>query len=177
MESKFRVAFEKTMGHEGGYSNDPDDPGGETYRGISRVHHPDWDGWDYFPNPNFIVLDPLVQNIYYHEFWDKLECEWFTIEIGQELFDTAVNIGHHSASTFLQKGLNLLNNNQKRYADIYVDGQIGPVTKAAYTAMPTRYRPALVKIMNILQGMYYISLMDRDPRREKWVGWFGRVSL
>ena len=32
----FNIAFEITMGHEGGYSFDKDDAGGETYRGISR---------------------------------------------------------------------------------------------------------------------------------------------
>ncbi len=33
-------AFSKVMGHEGGYSHDSDDPGGETYRGIARNRWP-----------------------------------------------------------------------------------------------------------------------------------------
>ena len=40
--AEFSEAFTQTAAHEGGYSNDPLDRGGETYRGIARVHHPDW---------------------------------------------------------------------------------------------------------------------------------------
>ena len=43
--ANFKEAFEKTMGHEGGYGNDPDDAGGETYKGIARVYNPGWSGW------------------------------------------------------------------------------------------------------------------------------------
>jgi lysozyme family protein len=35
----------RTLKHEGGYSNDPRDKGGETYCGISRVANPTWSGW------------------------------------------------------------------------------------------------------------------------------------
>jgi type VI secretion system secreted protein VgrG len=38
----FLKAFNTTMTFEGGYANDPDDAGGETYMGISRRYHPDW---------------------------------------------------------------------------------------------------------------------------------------
>ena len=43
----FECAFKKVMKHEGGYSHDPDDHGAETYMGISRRYHPDWNGWIY----------------------------------------------------------------------------------------------------------------------------------
>jgi hypothetical protein len=39
------VALGFTLGYEGEWVNDPDDRGGETYRGISRVHWPKWAGW------------------------------------------------------------------------------------------------------------------------------------
>ena len=41
----FRLAYKKIEAAEGGYVNDPDDKGGETYKGISRKANPDWDGW------------------------------------------------------------------------------------------------------------------------------------
>ncbi len=34
-----------TLAHEGGYANHPSDKGGETYRGITRKHNPNWEGW------------------------------------------------------------------------------------------------------------------------------------
>lgn len=36
----FQESFRIAMGHEGGYSKDPDDAGGETYKGISRKFNP-----------------------------------------------------------------------------------------------------------------------------------------
>ena len=43
--ANFNESFNITLGYEGGYSNDPDDAGGETYKGISRRYHPGWKGW------------------------------------------------------------------------------------------------------------------------------------
>ena len=39
--ANFDKSFNKLILTEGGYVNDPADRGGETYLGISRVHHPD----------------------------------------------------------------------------------------------------------------------------------------
>ena len=39
----FEEAFSRLMGHEGGYSNDPLDPGGETNWGISKRSYPNVD--------------------------------------------------------------------------------------------------------------------------------------
>ena len=45
-ESSFKRAFRLIIeGYEGNYSNDKDDPGGETYKGISRNMNKDWEGW------------------------------------------------------------------------------------------------------------------------------------
>ncbi len=43
--AKFIDAYKKVLNNEGIYSNDPDDAGGETYKGISRKANPNWDGW------------------------------------------------------------------------------------------------------------------------------------
>lgn len=40
--AEFNIAFQKTLTHEGGYVNDPEDSGGETYKGISRNNHKNW---------------------------------------------------------------------------------------------------------------------------------------
>jgi lysozyme family protein len=37
--AEFKTAFEVTMKAEGGYVNDPDDPGGETYKGSARARN------------------------------------------------------------------------------------------------------------------------------------------
>lgn len=70
---------------EGGYVNDPDDSGGETYRGIARKHNPNWDGWEIvddwkakngIPKYNFIIpieyLDKLCADYSKSHYWDKM---------------------------------------------------------------------------------------------------------
>lgn len=43
----FITIHNATMKIEGGYANNPADPGGETYKGIARKSHPAWSGWKY----------------------------------------------------------------------------------------------------------------------------------
>ena len=43
--ANFEYAIERLFGLEGGYARHPADPGGETYRGISRRYHPEWSQW------------------------------------------------------------------------------------------------------------------------------------
>ncbi len=60
--------------HEGGYTNDPVDVGGETYRGIARRYNPQWEGWDLIddtkPNIKHTNLDPYVHKFYEEKYWD-----------------------------------------------------------------------------------------------------------
>ena len=47
----FRKAFELVInGYERKYSNDKDDPGGETYKGIARNMNKDFEGWGIIDN-------------------------------------------------------------------------------------------------------------------------------
>ena len=55
--AEFDQAWAYTKLYEGGYADDPLDPGGETYMGISRKYNPNWTGW--------VVIDanqPLARN-------------------------------------------------------------------------------------------------------------------
>ena len=68
------------MGDEGGYSNVSGDAGGETYCGISRHFHPDWEGWpsiDAKPHPIanntiFPELQPMVDQWYDVDEWNTI---------------------------------------------------------------------------------------------------------
>ena len=53
--ANFQQAFQHTAAAEGGYSNNPKDKGGETYRGIARKYWPDWAGW--------IIVDEYKRNM------------------------------------------------------------------------------------------------------------------
>lgn len=182
-------------GHEGGYANDPDDPGGETYAGVARKFHPDWEGWS--------IIDEYKDSVPSHEFHSKLRSSlrlrfavkeffklkyWTPIQgdalatyssiLADEMFDISVHLGSHKAGLFIQRGLNVLNNRQLLYKDIKVDGDIGNKTLNALRLCSQYERiNYLISIINILQGEHYIHRMEQNDTFEKYVGWFNRVNL
>jgi lysozyme family protein len=187
----FDEAYKNTMLHEGGYVHDPDDPGGETYRGISRRYHPGWNGWaeidgmkDRTDFPECLdhnsALQSKIGDFYKQHYWDKfLGDEVPNQDIAEELFDTGVNLGVWRAVTYLQIGLNILNRNQRIYSDIDEDGGFGSITLATLRRYLSLDSPEyLLKIMNILQGMHYIDRMQTSPVQEKYArGWLKRVEF
>src|SRR5665647_28830 len=81
--SNFKIAIVKILSSEGGYSNDPDDTGGETYRGISRKFWPKWTGWAVIDSAkkgagfpvnlkSTNILGDAVMNFYRFNFWDTI---------------------------------------------------------------------------------------------------------
>lgn len=194
--ANFKTAFDHTLGHEGGYVNDKDDPGGETYKGISRVHWADWEGWNIidavfmataadpenFSNllDNNIELTAHVQAFYKTEFWNKFHGDEINDDrIAGELFDTAVNQSIIRASKYFQLALNYANRNGKLFPDIVVDGFIGNGTLGAFNKLKTKDDFNFIYItMNVLQAHYYLTRMDKNPVMEKYArGWFNRVTI
>lgn len=193
MNKQFNKAFESTMGHEGGYVSDPDDAGGETYRGVSRRYHPHWPGWyviDYlkkqsgFPDnlTGHANLQEEVRCFYKREFWDCFRGDKLasiTPSLALEMFDTAVNMGAGRAVMFLQEALNSLNRDQSLFPDLVVDGGFGSKSMSALTEYGKHDKPELLlKVMNVLQGHHYLEYMGKDHSQEKYArGWFNRVTL
>ena len=77
----FDVAFEKLIGHEGGYVNDARDPGGETKYGISKRAYPDEDIAG-------LTLERAKQ-IYRRDYWDAVQAEYLPDAVRFDLFDAA----------------------------------------------------------------------------------------
>jgi len=187
----FNKAYNKTMGHEGGYSFDPDDVGGETYKGVARKYHADWEGWVLIDKkkqwedfPDCLRLDDdlnhKVMSFYKKHYWDVHKCDFILDQlIAEELFDTSVNMGVRRAGKFLQESLNCLNRNQSSYTDIKVDGYIGTKTLMCVNAyLGQSNNSYLLKMMNVLQGHHYMEYMKKDPVQEKFAyGWFNRVEI
>ncbi len=186
----FDEAYAIIAGHEGGYVNDPDDRGGETYKGISRRFHPQWAGWKRIDSakakPGFpAVLDDdatlgnAVKRFYKKHYWDKFSGDALREqEIAVELFDTGVNMGVRRAVRFLQESLNLLNRDERDYKDITADGVFGPVTLRVLRTYlrQERHSRYLLRLMNILQGDLYVTAMRADPPQEKFArGWLSRT--
>ena len=185
----FETGYKVVMINEGGYANDPDDAGGETYKGIARKRQPNWKGWaivdSYKSKPGNwpalldkdATLQKMVHSFYKSEFWDALSLDYVKDQkIANELFDTGVNMGLGIAALFLQHSLNALNRNGADYPDIKEDAKIGPVT-VGY--LNSHRNPCNVyKVLNCLQGSRYVDLCKANPKNEKFMNsWLSRVSL
>lgn len=111
----FDVAFDRLISNEGGYVNNPADPGGETKFGISKRSYPDLD------IANLARED--ARAIYLRDFWQRGQMDQYDGAISFQVFDAAVNHGIETALRLLQ-----------RAAGVADDGHIGPVTVAAVKA-------------------------------------------
>lgn len=157
----FGSAFMRTLEHEGGYVNDPDDPGGETRWGLSKRAYPG-------ENIKTLTLE-RAKAIYWNDYWLPLQCEKLRGDVAAELFDTAVNMGRHAAVLIAQTACNYLGEH------LETDGILG---KATVAALVRQASPDLLKVLNGLQLCRYVDLVEHDPVRQKYArGWLKRIQV
>ena len=151
----FDDIIEVVLHHEGGYVNDPDDPGGETNFGIAKRSHPDVD----IAN----LTKEGAKEIYKEHYWDRNKVEDLPEDLRHIYFDMCVNQGRGRAVKIMQRAANA------KGADLVVDGGMGPKTIAAMDGVELqRVRAYRVK--------YYADLVTRKPDLEKfYFGWFRRA--
>ena len=113
----FDQSFEKLIGHEGGYTEGKNDPGGETKYGISKRSYPKLD----IKN---LTLDS-AKTIYYADFWLASGCDVVPDSTAFHIFDMAVNSGVRAAILTIQKVVGTTQ-----------DGILGPKTVQAIKDMP-----------------------------------------
>jgi lysozyme family protein len=112
----FDEAFEKLLGHEGGYVNHPDDPGGETNWGITiRVARENG-----YNGAMREMPQSVAKEIYRKRYWAPVYGDLLPAVVRYAMFDAAVNSGVGQAARWLQRAVGV--------AD---DGRIGPVTLRA----------------------------------------------
>ncbi len=179
----FKRAYDKLIAYEGGYVNDPDDRGGETYKGISRKFHPNWCGWelvDEFKHNLALLkenehrIEPCVEKFYLENYWQKIHGDALPYVIAEELFEQAVNLGIKKAVKHFQRALNILS--KKDLLDD--DGKFGIRTlSAAQDLLRGVYIRLCYNVLNIMQGSHYINLMLRNVTYRKYIGWFERISI
>lgn len=178
----FESAHATTIGHEGDFSDDPNDSGGATRFGVTE-NVARANGYD---GPMSELPFELAKSIARTQFWDVLRLDdvaQLSAPLSAELFDTSYNMGPGAAGAFLQRALNVLNRRAVDYPDLRVDGLVGPMTLRALRAFLAKRvhdgESVLLKALNCLQGAGYIELAERREKDEKYVfGWLrARVSL
>src|SRR5262245_48903679 len=172
--ASFDAFFPTLLKHEGGFVDDPADPGGATNKGITLAT---------FQRTarRFLGVDPTLENlkaltdaqagkIYKPMYWDAVRGDEIGLqELADIVFDFQVNAGD-SASELLQKVINDVGANPR----LSVDGDIGPATMRALNSVDQkdayrRYKQGRID--------YYQDLVARRPALGKFLlGWLKRVN-
>lgn len=149
----FDDCFDLLMVSEGGYSNNPLDPGGETMWGITKrvaVKNGYTDNMRDLPQAT-------AKSIAKVEYWDKFSCDKLPVAVAAEVFDTAYN-GGHPVQWLQQATL------------VVADGIIGPATIAAVRMADP---DDIIMRFNAYRLRYLVSL-GAWPTFSR--GWVNRVA-
>jgi hypothetical protein len=103
-DAGFERALRKTLKYEGGLSNDPDDRGGLTNKGITQGEFSSWlrkNGRS--PRSVATITNEEMKQIYYQDYWKASGADQLPGNLGMAVFDTAVNMGVGTAKKMLRE--------------------------------------------------------------------------
>ena len=157
----YDTAFDRLIGNEGGYVNNPKDPGGETNWGIT---------WPVLTQsitngilPEGTTIAAMTRDqaklVYKSFFWDKGQMDQYDGAIAFQVFDFAVNSGIVTALKKLQVAVG-----------VDPDGNVGPATIAAIKS----FTPAQVIMLLIAQRLDFYRKLGAWPTFG--AGWTARMA-
>ena len=162
--ASFDIALPYVLKHEGGWSDDPSDPGGATMQGITlgtAVRHGIGD------KAALKAITPQqVAAIYRTDYWrfDLVDDQ----RVATKLFDMAVNMGLRTAVRIAQEALNTLD------ACVEVDGQWGPQTRDTINAVSPDH---MLRLLSTESADYYHAIAQKRPESGKFLkGWLKRAA-
>lgn len=115
MKENWEMCFEMVLKHEGGFVNNPKDPGGMTNLGVTRTN------WELYLDRDVTEADmraltpEMVKPFYKHNYWDRIRGDDLPSGVDYAAYDLAVNSGTGRAAKYLQQ-----------IAGVAADGVIGP---------------------------------------------------
>lgn len=151
----FDTAFTTLLGHEGGYVNDPNDPGGETNWGVTIAVARE----NGYHGAMKELPVAVAKKIYRAKYWDAVSAESLPPAVRYLVFDAAVNSGPAQAVRWLQRA-------------VYTpdDGVIGPKTLLAVnSANPDRLRAQFAA-----KRLRFMTDLKNWPAHGK--GWARRIA-
>jgi lysozyme family protein len=159
----FEESFKVLIGHEGGYSDDRNDPGNWTG---GKVGAGEMLGTKYGVAANSYPMEDIknltlerAQQIYRRDYWDKLHADDLPKQVRFAVFDGAVNSGVGQAAKWLQRAVGVKD-----------DGIIGQGTLAAVRAID-QYKLAAVFNGQRLKFMTELKVFDKYGK-----GWARRIA-
>lgn len=163
MENNFEPALITTLKFEGGFVDNPGDPGGATNRGITqRVYNIYRTSKNKAIQSVKFISDAEMRDIYYHNYWLPAKCRDLPANLDIIHFDTAFNCGVRQAALLLQ-----------RTVGATADGKVGLKTIAAAKKMDPN---AAVKGYAKNRIDFCIGLVVDNPDRLQFLkGWVSRA--
>ncbi|QDL92241.1 peptidoglycan-binding protein [Paroceanicella profunda] len=171
------------VAREGGFVNDPDDPGGATNHGVT-LHtlralgrDLDGDGDVDAADVRALPLDGAVE-IFVAEYFERPGLGRLPRALQPAVFDMQVNAGG-AAVRLLQELLNAAG-----FGPLDVDGAAGPRTAAAAARAEAAMGGLLVDAYGVARRSWYYALADRRPTSRKYAtrrdggkgGWITRAE-
>lgn len=121
MKQTFPTALSKVLVYEGGYVNNPRDPGGATNKGITQSTYNAWRKTIGHPIQSVRkITSDEVAAIYKNSYWAAIKGDNLPVGIDMALFDFAVNSGVSRAIKTIQ-----------HLVGVTADGKMGPHTLKA----------------------------------------------
>jgi lysozyme family protein len=156
--ASFDLAIATVLDHEGGYTFNPADPGGETNFGISKKAYPNLD----IKN----LTEDQAKEIYRRDYWryDGIQNQ----DVATKVFDMAVNMGPPTAHRLLQMALNALGHG------VTVDGVFGPQTLSATNGVDPG---GLLQELRAQAAVRYADIVLGNPSERTFLlGWMRRAA-
>lgn len=177
----FETAFAATVGVEGdgGGKAAAGDAGGATRWGVTEAKARS------FGYAGLMSELPLeTAKALYRADWDANsldQVDALSVAVAALIFDTSVLGG--SPVQWLQRALNVLNENQVDWGDLPVTGHLGALTVNALAALLRKRGPlgevVLLRMLNSFRGVYLAECAEKQPINERWeFGWIAnRVHM
>ena len=166
MEKKMPITLDEalqfTLKWEGGYTNDPLDPGGPTNFGIIQSRYDEYrTDKGLSKQPVKLITKSEYTEIYDKYYWEPIRAQWVSSPLGLVLFDTAVNLGVGGATARLQASLKV------------------PVTSRWTQAISDKIHTAdqfavALNICNLRIAKRYARVRQRADQRRFLRGWLNR---
>lgn len=158
---------------EGGYVNDPKDPGGETNHGVTvavaRAHG--------YTGPMKELSKETASEIYLEDYIDKPgfgQLIALSPAVGHKVVDAGVNTGTRQSSLWFQRSMNALSRGGQDFPQINVDGKLGAGTIASYESLrkvrgKVRACELTIKLMDAQQANHYMGLTKTPQYIPGWI--------
>lgn len=157
--SVYDRAFEYVMYNEGVYSNDPQDPGGETWYGISKRFLKSVN----IEKASFTKKE--ANSMYYCYFWLPAKCNLISEpRIAIKYFDMTVQFGHSCATILMQNALNELSDQKVVVDGIMRKENVDVIKKVCMESSESKLLDVLCKECK----KKYLGIIANNPTMSKW---------